>query len=189
MKLAVTFFSTHRQLYPGRPDEALQPSPSVKALRKVLSEAPIAPRPRSAQWGAPLQGLVFVRNETYEYYDWNAEYLERVFAAARDIIRKHGACDGWAKARWEVYDKVRLATPTPVYLPMADHATWPQYSQSLPLCLRYDRDEKAWFDDAADWLDGRVPDEEMQGHIFSKCAAGIAFNKLLPETISSSTSS
>ena len=122
MKLAVTFFSTHRQLYPGRPDEALPPSPSVEALRKVLSEAPIAPRPRSAQWGAPLQGLVFVRNEAYEYYDWNAEYLERVFTAARDVVGKHGACDGWAKARWDVYDKVCLATSTLVYLPRADYA-------------------------------------------------------------------
>ncbi|KAM5536885.1 hypothetical protein V8D89_009432 [Ganoderma adspersum] len=169
MKLAVSFVSTHHRLYAGRPDEALRPSPSVKAFRKVLSEAPVAPKLGSAQWGAAVQGLDVIRTEVCDYYDWNVEYLERVFSAARAVVQERGVDDdGWLAARWEVYDK---------------------YSLSLPLGLCYDRDEKAWFDDAADWLDARVSAEEMRGHIFGKCAAGIAFNKLLPELLSPSTSS
>ncbi|PIL34993.1 hypothetical protein GSI_02780 [Ganoderma sinense ZZ0214-1] len=125
------------------------------------------PAPGSTQWGTVVPGLDFIHTTTPHYYDWNTEYLTRVFTAARGVIQKRGLYEGWAEARWEVYDK---------------------YYQSLLVGLHYDRSEKAWFDDAVGWLDAQGSAEEIQEHIFGRCTAGIAFNKLLPEPSSPTTS-
>ena len=79
-------------------------------LRQTLCEAPKAPSPRSRTWGTTVEGLDFIRAGTHGYYDWNTEYLERVFTAARGVVVELGVGDeGWCSARWEVHDKVRLA--------------------------------------------------------------------------------
>ena len=110
MKLAVTFFRTGHWWNIHRPTETLRSSPCMIQLRQTLREAPKAPAPRSRTWGTTVEGLDFIRAGTCEYYDWNAEYLERVFTAARGVVVELGVGDeGWGSARWEVHDKVRLA--------------------------------------------------------------------------------
>ena len=108
MKLAVSFFQGRRQLYAGRPDQHLGPSPCMKTLRQVLSEAPTPRKPGSKEWGAPAPGLDFSRSGTLEFYVWDADYRVRVLDAMRGVIEELGlSAAGWASARWEVYDKVR----------------------------------------------------------------------------------
>ncbi len=190
MKLVVSFFRAERHLYAGRPDQTLGPaSPCMTTLREVLGQAPIAPKPGREGWGTPAQGLVFIRSETLDYYEWDADYLQRVFTATSDVVEMLGPhAQGWASARWEVYDKVRRAScvlrPSFTYACSTRH---PQYSQLPGLGLRYDRDAKEWYDCAADWLGGKLSRRDLEGHIRSQCAAGIAFNKLLPKALSSSS--
>ncbi|PIL35006.1 hypothetical protein GSI_02793 [Ganoderma sinense ZZ0214-1] len=113
MERAVAFIDSQRKLYARRPEEPLGPSSSKALLwlRRILEQAPLAPVPGSALWGAPFPGLDFVRaeEERYSYYDWNEAYLERVFTAACEVVEELGAGrDGWRTVRWEVYDKYSI---------------------------------------------------------------------------------
>ncbi|PIL34998.1 hypothetical protein GSI_02785 [Ganoderma sinense ZZ0214-1] len=178
MKLAVAFFRSRHRRYAGRPNENLESSSCTIQLRQVLSEAPIAPESGSREWGTAVEGLDFVRLGTArEYYDWNAEYLERVFTAACEVVTMLGPQpQGWASARWEVYDKAR---PSPLRFASAYCNEAHQYSQLPGLGLHYDRATKTWSDPAAEWL-GRHMSEDLRGHLRNRCAAGVAFNALLP---------
>ncbi len=185
MKAAVSFFCSERRLYAGRPDQKLGASPCMIQLRQTLGKAPTAPKPGRQGWGNPVQGLVFTHTKTLDFYNWDEEYLQGVFAAASDVVEMLGPhAQGWASARWEVYDKVRLATI--VYLRMSNEIP-PQYSQLPGLGLRYDRDTKEWYDCAAGWLGGKLSSAGMEGHLRSQSAAGIAFNELLSKALSSSS--
>ena len=69
-------------------------------------------------WGVPFPGLDFVETEQeyciHSYYEWDEEYLERVFAAACEIVEELGTGrDGWRGVRWGAYDKVHLPNPPP----------------------------------------------------------------------------
>ncbi|KAM5536886.1 hypothetical protein V8D89_009433 [Ganoderma adspersum] len=111
-------------------------------------------------WGMTVQGLDFVHTGTCKYYDWNTEYLKHVFTAACGVIAELGPGDQrWTTAHWEVYTK---------------------YCQLPHVGLSYDRAAKVWFHDTTAWMDSKLSDEELQGHVRSKCAARLTFNELLP---------
>lgn len=96
--------------YPVRPAAPLPPSPAVDALREVLAAAPKLPE-RSDQLGGPLEGLELKESgwpEENMWYEWGSGYLRRLFAALDALTRAHGMGNqGWATARWEVYETVR----------------------------------------------------------------------------------
>lgn len=97
--------------YPPRPEQPLPSSPSIDAVRALLAEAASPPESYSPEWGCRLDGLEFHRNcfpEEEEWYDWSAEYREKLFSALIRVIEEHGLGDeGWRGIRWEMYDKVR----------------------------------------------------------------------------------
>ncbi|KAM5536895.1 hypothetical protein V8D89_009442 [Ganoderma adspersum] len=129
-------------------------------LRQILSEAPKVLAPGSQAWSTTVQALDLICAGTREYYDWNMEYLEYVFMAACRVVIELGVEDErWGSACWEVYDK---------------------YSQLPGRGLSYNRASKVWFYDTTTWLDSKLSDEELQGHVCSKCTAGLAFNEFLP---------
>ncbi len=94
--------------YPPRPAQPLPSSPSVDALRAVLADAP---RIADVEWGKEVPGLAFSTTwhpEYDEWYSWTSEILQPIFEALIGVIEAHGVGDdGWASARWEVYDRVR----------------------------------------------------------------------------------
>jgi hypothetical protein len=96
--------------YPPRPPGSLVSSESVDKLRAILAQAPRAPRDGSE--GDEIVGLV--RHETWSpewdvWYDWTGDYYDKVFQALIEVVKQHGASDeGWALARWEVYDTVSI---------------------------------------------------------------------------------
>lgn len=98
--------------YPARPDDDIRWSTITSyGLNLVLSVAPTAPQKGSENWGLPVQELDFVQvpGTRDGYYEWNDEYLERVFEKIHDLASEHGLgeCDGgWQVVRWTVYDKV-----------------------------------------------------------------------------------
>nr|VWO99652.1 Succinate-semialdehyde dehydrogenase (EC [Ganoderma boninense] len=104
MKTALTIAS----LYPVRPPELLPPSPSIDRLRAVLASAARIPEV-GVGYGQPVDGLEDLHMhfpDLLEWYDWSAEYLERLFAAILDVIEEHGfGAEGWEGVQWEVYDK------------------------------------------------------------------------------------
>ena len=106
MQLALHDFA---KSYPPRPKAPLPPSPTVDALRDILKDAPSYPT--QEDWGNEFDNLDIGGDTWPDYetkYEWSKEFLGRVFHALRDIIEAHGMGDqGWASARWEVYETVR----------------------------------------------------------------------------------
>ncbi len=101
---------TFANSYPVRPAAPLPSSPAVDALREVLAAAPKLPR-RSDQLGGPVEGLelkdIGWPVDTM-WYEWGSGYLHRLFAALDALKEAHGMGEqGWATARWEVYETVR----------------------------------------------------------------------------------
>lgn len=98
--------------YPARPDDDIRWSIVINyGLSLVLSVAPTAPQKGSENWGLPVPDLDFVQvpGTRDGYYEWNDEYLERVFEKIHDLASEYGLgeCDGgWQVVRWTVYDKV-----------------------------------------------------------------------------------
>lgn len=97
---------TELSQYPKRPLELLPPSPSVDALRTVLSEAPYMPEGGD---DGPIDMELHEDGASGDmWYTWSKAYTDRLFIALAEVIRAHGVGeDGWKSARWEVYDKVR----------------------------------------------------------------------------------
>lgn len=94
--------------YPPRPVEPLPSSPAVDALRAVLEEAPAYPP--AERLGEEFDNLD-MSGDTWPdfepHYEWSLDYVGRIFRALRDIIDAHGMGDqGWATARWEIYEVV-----------------------------------------------------------------------------------
>jgi len=91
--------------YPLRPPGSLVSSESVDKLRAILARAP---RVKDGNGEDEIFGLV--RHETWHpewdvWYDWTRDYYNEVFQALIDVVKQHGNSDeGWALARWEVYD-------------------------------------------------------------------------------------
>lgn len=91
--------------YPARPDDDIRWSiVNNYGLSLVLSVAPCAPQKGSENWGLPVQDLDFVQvpGTRDGYYEWSAEYLERVFEKIHDLASEYGLgeCDGgWGKVR------------------------------------------------------------------------------------------
>ena len=201
MERAVEFVDSQRKLYARRPEQPLQPASSIKALlrlRHVLEHAPLAPAPGTALWGTPFPGLEFIRTDPEEcsYYEWDEEYLERVFSAACEVVEVLGTGrDGWRTVRWEVYDKVCRLSPLLVFLLLRGvdcDSLGSQYSQSPSFGFWYDKKEKAWIDNGTDWLDCRRRSRkelQQQGRVRSRCSAGLAFNRLLPSPAPSQATS
>ena len=95
--------------YPMRPPQPLPPSAGVDKLRAVLAAS--AHLPKEMDFGIEVEGLAyrscFSPNEI-EWYEWSAEYLERLFAAILEVVDEHVLGEaGWATVRWEIYDRVR----------------------------------------------------------------------------------
>ncbi|KAI1783572.1 hypothetical protein LXA43DRAFT_321339 [Ganoderma leucocontextum] len=136
MRRAVSFMrSIPNNRYADRPEQPLGSSRAMTLLREALGQAPIAPAPDSAQWGATIQGLDFISTETHNYYDWNAEYLRRVFTAAIGVIEELGTgLGGMFTACWEIYDKVRPAALSAVSVSTCERLTSSTPSiRSLPV--------------------------------------------------------
>jgi len=94
--------------YPPRPPPGslVSPSESVDKLRMTLAQAPRIPKD-----GNGMDEIVgMVRYETWHpewdiWYDWDKNYYNEVFQALIGVVEQHGVGDeGWASARWEVYD-------------------------------------------------------------------------------------
>ncbi|EIW59748.1 uncharacterized protein TRAVEDRAFT_58429 [Trametes versicolor FP-101664 SS1] len=121
--------------YPVRPAAPLPPSPAVDALRAVLTAAPKLPSPDD--YGKPVDGLEWKDSgwpEDNMWYEWGSGYLRRLFAALDALKNAHGMGDqGWATARWEVYET---------------------QCECMGTGIGYDRRnaELRWGDSAADWL-------------------------------------
>lgn len=97
---------TELNQYPKRPVELLPPSPSVDALRMVLSEAPYKPE----DGGECPRDMELIEDGASgdSWYKWSDAYTDRLFVALAEVIRAHGVGEnGWESARWEVYDKVK----------------------------------------------------------------------------------
>ena len=94
--------------YPMRPAHPLPASASVDKLRAVL--AACARLPKEIDFGIEVEGLVYCScfaPDQIEWYEWSAEYFERLFAAILEVVDEHGLGEaGWATVRWEIYDKV-----------------------------------------------------------------------------------
>ncbi|KAI0642895.1 hypothetical protein C8Q79DRAFT_194345 [Trametes meyenii] len=156
--------------YPPRPVATLPPSPTVDAVRAILAEAPRLPHgePHEA-WS---EEALFARGITAthhswpedEYtYEWSSEYLDRLFSALCEVIIALGTGDaGWRAIRWEVHDK---------YLDCFKG-------------MSYDRKERRWTDEAAQWLDGSYPttgrDISFAVSSRSKSSEGERYNAALP---------
>ncbi len=107
LETAVAFFAA----YPARPAKPLKSTsrPTTRAInevRAVLHQAPRAPRRRTEEWGSDNEKLEFVDEPSPGHYEWDAEYLERVFAKLYALIERDPST--WEGIRWEVYDAVRL---------------------------------------------------------------------------------
>jgi len=93
--------------YPLRPSGSLGSSESVDELRAILARAPEC-RGKDGE----IAGMV--RHETCHpewdvWYDWDGDYYDEVFQALMEVVKQHGVGDeGWASARWEVYDTVGI---------------------------------------------------------------------------------
>jgi hypothetical protein len=96
--------------YPLRPPRSLVSSESVDKLRAILAQAPRVPKDGNGE--DEIVGLV--RHETWDpewdvWYDWTKDYYNDVFQALIEVVKQHGDGDeGWALARWEVYDTVSI---------------------------------------------------------------------------------
>lgn len=104
--------------YPTRPESMLPPSPSVDQLRQVLRDAPSVGAYLRTKGPSKYEGIEeHYHGEDGEYtYSWSSSYLEKLYGALIEIIEIHGTGDdGWATARWEVYDKV-LTTSFSIFL-------------------------------------------------------------------------
>jgi hypothetical protein len=101
----------HLPSYPSRNAPADPLPPSFVALNEVLAVAP-------EMWDHEFAGknLENIRvddipAEQDTMYFWSQEYFTRVYQALIDVIEAHGTGpEGWAAARWLVYDKVRLGS-------------------------------------------------------------------------------
>ncbi|TFK84289.1 hypothetical protein K466DRAFT_496871 [Polyporus arcularius HHB13444] len=146
--------------YPPRPAQPLPSSPSVDALRAVLADAP---RIADVEWGKEVPGLAFSTTwhpEYDEWYSWTSEILQPIFEALIGVIEAHGVGDdGWASARWEVYDR---------------------YAECLQVPISYDNYDKRWSDGASGWLEGRLSPELVNGSSRGSCEAGKRYNDMLP---------
>ncbi|KAJ7876506.1 hypothetical protein B0H14DRAFT_2568219 [Mycena olivaceomarginata] len=116
-------------------------SPSYDALRELLDPAP------SLSTRGWLHRLVL--HECCggrRLWLWDEEYMDEVFSALIAIIADHGTGeDGWMNARWEVYDTCVSLSP---------HF----FAHLHGLNYRGNR----WYDDAGDWLRGRMELPEEQ---------------------------
>jgi hypothetical protein len=96
--------------YPLRPSGSVPSTESVDNLREILARAPRIPEDGNGY--DEIDGMV--RYETFHpewdvWYDWDVTYYDEVFQALIEVVKEHGVGDeGWASARWEVYDTVSV---------------------------------------------------------------------------------
>lgn len=115
LEVAVDFFGT----YPSPPEKKLKSTsrPTVRAVnevREVLKEAPTAPSRAAPDWGRPADKLDFVDEPAPGRYEWNSEYLQRVFESLCALIERDPST--WEAIRWEIYNKVRCPSRIPCLL-------------------------------------------------------------------------
>ncbi|KAJ7769964.1 hypothetical protein B0H16DRAFT_1776966 [Mycena metata] len=135
--------------YPRRPASLPPASPSFNMFREVLKR----PNMRARL-------VLFECFGGRRLWCWDANYMNELFAALIGIIEEHGCGEeGWASARWEVYDA---------------HST-----QLDGLAYR----NRRWYDGASDWLRGNMdlPGEHaMTTRQDNMSAFGRWYNSLLP---------
>jgi hypothetical protein len=95
--------------YPRRPSAPSASSESIEKLREILAGAP-----RILEGGSVEEtpGMVEVHEGWPDdgiSYEWDDDYFDEVLQALIEVVEQHGVGDeGWASARWEVYDTVRI---------------------------------------------------------------------------------
>ncbi|GJE94927.1 hypothetical protein PsYK624_111030 [Phanerochaete sordida] len=138
--------------YPVRPAVPHVPTPAVERLREVLEQAPKDKKDKDMEVWENDSAEGSSRN-------WSERYEAQLFAALIEVIEAHGVA-GWESVRWEVYDKYR----------------------DCLVDLKWNRQESRWYDDAADWLYGRLvhrPDTASSRHCH--CSdIGRQYNAMLP---------
>ncbi|KAF6752818.1 hypothetical protein DFP72DRAFT_903703 [Ephemerocybe angulata] len=94
--------------YPPRTRPPTTLSLAFQALKTLLAEAPMR---EDDDYDLPMRNYGNLRVDenswpSYEEFYWSKPYLTRIYRALMDIIEAHGTGpDGWATARWMVYDK------------------------------------------------------------------------------------
>ncbi|KAJ7183453.1 hypothetical protein C8R46DRAFT_1027170 [Mycena filopes] len=152
--------------YPRRPPYPPPPSPSFDVFHEVLAFSSMRAR--------------LVLHEFFggrRLWFWDADHMVELFRALIGIIEAHGCGeDGWASARWEVYDAVRF--PFAIIYEVVKLLT--QHSTHLDgLLYRNGR----WYDGATDWLRGNMelPGEHMMTtRQDNRSTVGREYNSLLP---------
>jgi hypothetical protein len=96
--------------YPRRPSVPLASSESIDELRAVLERAPRVPEGEG--FGGDVPGMVVDDGCWPDWdisYEWDGKYFDEVFRALIEVVKQHGVGnEGWASARWEVYDTVSI---------------------------------------------------------------------------------
>ncbi|KAJ7448603.1 hypothetical protein B0H11DRAFT_2332968 [Mycena galericulata] len=146
----------HRSLtgpdaYPRRPALVAPDSFSYIQLRGVLSRA-ASDQDHLDSYEDHCEG------ETT--WSWKKSYMEELFKALIAVIYEHGIEGvGWKSARWEVYDR---------------HSSCIQP-------LSFFRRENKWYDDAKDWLQGRMtPYDGLMPRQDNISPWGKRYNEMLP---------
>ncbi|KJA18038.1 hypothetical protein HYPSUDRAFT_45624 [Hypholoma sublateritium FD-334 SS-4] len=90
--------------YPERPASSPPESTSFCGLRTTLAEAPIHDPSRADVPGIEIHDDHVTGCRSVH---WHSSYLAKVYACLTNVILEHGL-DGWAHARWLVYDQVSI---------------------------------------------------------------------------------
>ncbi|PIL34964.1 hypothetical protein GSI_02751 [Ganoderma sinense ZZ0214-1] len=117
---------------------AAQSSPEWCCLFEVLDGAPRLPAALGEQGeGLTMQvaGGTQAGSATY-LYEWDASYLDQLHDALSAVVRAHGGGlqEGWAAAKWAVYD------------------VFAERMSGLEFVLSDDKGNGTWTDPAAGWL-------------------------------------
>ncbi|TFK85978.1 hypothetical protein K466DRAFT_600721 [Polyporus arcularius HHB13444] len=160
MLRAVTFICAYPEYATRPPGEPLVIPPHLYTLAAML-ECAAQPPPDPQDWDVVALPDSCTLDVRANRFDWNANYLEALFAAILDAVneRVDDPEPVWKTARWMVYDK---------------------YVTIFSRGLQYDRDSKTWSDGAREWLEGRMSEDALRGSLRGACESGRRYNELLP---------
>ncbi|KAJ7132649.1 hypothetical protein C8R46DRAFT_970636 [Mycena filopes] len=127
--------------YPARPAFPPSSSASYNKLRDILERAASTADEETCDEVEEVEDPFSEEMSVH----WKAPYMTDLFGALIAVIGEHGIKGvGWESARWEVYD-----THTRCLGGL-------QFYGRDKSRFNDAKDDKRWFDDAKDWLDGQV---------------------------------
>ncbi|KAG6916581.1 hypothetical protein DXG01_006230 [Tephrocybe rancida] len=167
LKLALTTLPT----YPRRPSVVAAETPSVAALREILSRAPDSTdHPNMEEF--PDLGETF--------HDWSSSYVTEIYNALSVVIKELGVDSpgGWHSVRWEVYDTVSKSRISTL---RGCSSIYQQYERSMG-SIFFKPSDDIWGDSAQIWIAGKAEPGTLDHNIRSQCptGAGLAYNERLP---------